>query len=176
MQDADAACGGLSHHFGIELTLQRGPSERYLVSSSCPTSHRSFLELSLATYGETLKCAFLKSANHEDLGRVRESDLGPSLLYDWCLPSFSKDRFLVNAHLVPSLNPQTFALWRFDHVTQTTSSCDTAVRHRGAIAVSDCFAMLSQFLPCNHDWHRALGNEIVGKAAQQHTFDCTASA
>lgn len=27
MQDADAACGGLSHHFGIELTSQRGSTE-----------------------------------------------------------------------------------------------------------------------------------------------------
>jgi hypothetical protein len=43
MQDADAACVKLSHHFGTELTSQRGSSE------SCPTSHReevlSLLEL-----------------------------------------------------------------------------------------------------------------------------------
>ena len=86
-------------------------------------------------------------------------------------------QFLVNAYLVPSLDPQTITLWRFDHVTQATRSpCDAAVRHRSAVAISDCLAMLSQFLSCDHDWHRALGDEIVGEAAQQNTLYCTSSA
>ena len=86
-------------------------------------------------------------------------------------------QFLVNAYLVPSLNPQAVTLWRFDHITQTTCSpCDAAVRHRSAIAISDCLAMLSQFLSCDHDWHRALGDKVIRETAQQYAFDCTSPA
>jgi hypothetical protein len=153
-------------HWDAELTSQRGKSiveaSAQVESSSCPTSH--------VILSEVLECQWNMKPAKRCEGVDAYHDHSTSCLAGDCIPLQRKfdavplpkgpvsllfdSSCLVNPHLVPSLNPQAFALGCLYHVTQSTrTSSDATIRNSSAITIPDSLAMFSQLLTRDHNRH-----------------------